>query len=278
MDKLEFTGERLIPGVYGQIAIDHLHRYSIAYPLVANKVVLDIACGEGYGSSLLSKVADQVIGVDISETTVNHAKQRYNSNNLSFRVGSADKIPVEDNFFDIVVSFETIEHLENHDEMISEIKRVLKHNGLLIISSPNKVEYSVARNYSNPFHEKELNKGEFEELISKYFDNVIVKCQSPLIGSFVYDDKVRSEMKVNIVSGDFSAFDFNFYVNPKYFIIFAGNLSISNLNSIFVGNELFNYEFNKIKNYREKFINSFRYKLINFLFIPFDFFKSIIRK
>jgi ubiquinone/menaquinone biosynthesis C-methylase UbiE len=280
MDKLEFTGERLIPGVNGQIAIDHLHRYSIAYPLVSEKVVLDIACGEGYGAKLLSEVANQVVGVDISEETIKYAEKKYSSKNLEFKVGSADEIPFEDNFFDVVVSFETIEHLENHEGMISEIKRVLKDDGLLIISSPNKTEYSEAINYSNPFHEKELDEKEFRDLTKKFFSNVILTYQSPLLGSIIFDDTIKKEKRFNIVSGDFNSFNFDFQIKPKYFVILASNFKLdkSNFNSIYAGNDLFNFEFSRIKNMEIKFKKSYRYRLINFLFKPYDFFKKVIKK
>lgn len=279
MDEFQFTGERLIPGIYGQIAIDHLHRYSIAYPFVVEKIVLDIACGEGYGSKLLSKVAHQVCGVDISEETIKHAEKKYSSHNLNFNVGSAEEIPFHDNFFDVVISFETIEHLENHDGMISEIKRVLKQDGILIISSPNKTEYSEARNYSNPFHEKELDETEFRDLIKRYFKNIIVKYQSPLLGSIIFENGIENEMKVKLVSGDFSSFNFNSQIKPKYFIVLASNIEINDLkfSSLFAGNDLFNLDFNKIKKFKIKFQDSVRYKLVTFLFKPIDFFRKYIK-
>ena len=104
-------------------------------------MVLDIASGEGYGSALLASGATRVTGVDIDPQTVQGATQKYSSNNsnLEFKQGSADNIPLHSGLFDVVVSFETIEHHDNHVEMMREIKRVLKLGGLLIISSPDKL-------------------------------------------------------------------------------------------------------------------------------------------
>ena len=102
---LDFTGERYVPELEGQIALEHLHRYAIARELAIGKVVLDIACGEGYGSNSLADVASQVIGVDLAEETITHARNKYVGSNLVFRQGAASEIPVESNSIDLVVSF-----------------------------------------------------------------------------------------------------------------------------------------------------------------------------
>ena len=91
----------------------------------------DIACGEGYGSSLLSQTASSVAGVDISADAVAHASEAYHRDNLSFLVGSCAAIPLAAASVDIVVSLDTLEHLEQHEEMFREIKRVLSPGGTL---------------------------------------------------------------------------------------------------------------------------------------------------
>lgn len=122
MSQLEFTGERLIPGVFGKVAAEHLHRYAFTFNFVRGKKVLDIASGEGYGSNLIAKYAREVIGIDISKEAVGHAKEKYVKSNLAFDVGSVLDIPCESGIFDVVVSFETIEHISDHKKMISEFK------------------------------------------------------------------------------------------------------------------------------------------------------------
>lgn len=163
------TGERLEFYDFSDVTVEHLHRYAIANDFIKNKVVLDIASGEGYGSFILSKNALEVIGVDIDFEAVNNANNKYSNDNLKYITGSAENIPLKSNSIDVVVSFETIEHHDKHEEMLLEIKRVLKKDGLLIMSSPDKKYYSDIPNYKNKFHIKELYFEEFEKLIKKHF-------------------------------------------------------------------------------------------------------------
>jgi ubiquinone/menaquinone biosynthesis C-methylase UbiE len=168
--QLTFTGERFLPNEEGEMWAEHWHRYHAIQHLVAGKRVLDVACGEGYGSTLLSRVASAVSGVDISNEAITHATAEYlTQKNLKFIEASCTQLPFADHSFDVVVSFETIEHITEHDSFLDEIKRVLTTDGLLIISSPNKAEYSDARNFQNEFHVKELYRDELAVLIAKRF-------------------------------------------------------------------------------------------------------------
>lgn len=188
MKKNKWTGERLETHVFNDNTIEHLHRYAIAMEFAENRVVLDIASGEGYGSNLLAFKAKEVIGVDISIETIKSAKLKYNRDNLNFRVGDTSRIPIDDNSIDLVVSFETIEHHDKHVEMMEEIKRVLKKDGVLIISSPDKRIYSDFNNYRNPFHVKELYFQEFKKLINSYFENTTYYFQRNLSGTIIYPE------------------------------------------------------------------------------------------
>ena len=91
---LTFTGERFLPEVRGAIWYEHWHRYAAVAPLAQGRRVLDAACGEGYGSYLLSKSAASVIGVDVSPDAVAHAGQRYKHPNLAFTTGSVASLPL----------------------------------------------------------------------------------------------------------------------------------------------------------------------------------------
>jgi len=182
---LPFTGERFLPEVAGQIAFEHLHRYFFARSLVRGNRVLDVACGEGYGSDILATGDVGVVGVDISGEAVGHANQRYGRAGLRFVEASAAELPFPDASFDTVVSFETIEHHDLHQEMLGEIKRVLAPGGRLIISSPNRQYYSIEPGYSNPFHVKELFHEEFVALISQYFAHVMPFGQRVVHGSLI---------------------------------------------------------------------------------------------
>jgi ubiquinone/menaquinone biosynthesis C-methylase UbiE len=171
---LSYTGERFVPGIEGIIEAEHMHRYLLACELASGLNVLDVASGEGYGSNLLARTAAAVIGVDISSNAINHAQETYRQPNLNFRVGDCCELPVDTASIDMVVSFETIEHHDKHEAMIFEIARVLKPDGFLLISSPNKLTYSDIPGKHNRFHVKELYLEEFETLLRRYFPNVVL--------------------------------------------------------------------------------------------------------
>jgi len=198
---LDFTGERYVPEESGNIALEHLHRYLSACPLVKNKTVLDIACGEGYGSALLSKQANQVIGIDIDDSTIKHASSKYTLPNLKFAVGDCAAIPLADSSVDVIVSFETIEHHAKHEEMMREFKRVLKSDGFLIISSPDKKNYSDLRGFHNKYHVKELYEENFKKLLSFYFGNYRVFKQRIIFGSAIFTDSQKGVIQNYLMSG-----------------------------------------------------------------------------
>ncbi|WP_299357081.1 glycoside hydrolase family 99-like domain-containing protein [uncultured Shimia sp.] len=187
--KLPYDGERFLPEYPGTIELEHLHRYRLAGSIASGLDVLDIACGEGYGSDIIAANAKSVVGVDISAPAVEHAKFHYRDPRLLFKVGSATDIPIPDASVDMVVSFETIEHLVEHDRMMLEVRRVLRPGGLLMISSPNKLEYSDKPGYANPFHVKELYTNEFVELIGKYFSNTCHYAQRLSAASIIANDQ-----------------------------------------------------------------------------------------
>lgn len=169
---LEFTGERYVPSLRGQISYEHLHRYAIAASLSSGKRVLDAASGEGYGSALLARVASSVVGVDVDERSVEHARRGYYAANLRFVRASVTELPLADASIDVVASFETIEHLSDHARMLDEMRRVMAPGGVLVISSPNKLVYSDLPQNHNPFHERELYFPEFRDLLVSRFPHV----------------------------------------------------------------------------------------------------------
>ena len=147
----DFTGERMTPSVTGQVAFEHYHRYCLARDLVAGRDVLDIASGEGYGAAILADVARSVVGVEIDEATVTHAIAAYNAPNLRYVQGDALAIPLPDASVDVVVSFETLEHLRDQNRFLLETRRVLRPNGLFIVSTPDRLVYSAPGQAPNPY-------------------------------------------------------------------------------------------------------------------------------
>lgn len=166
---LDFTGERFLPEVRGAIYYEHWHRYAVLAEVVAGKRVLDAASGEGYGSHLLARTAAQVTAVDVSPDAVAYATRRYPRPNLKYVVGSVTALPVASGSIDVVVSFETIEHLAAQAEMLAEFRRVLTADGVLIVSSPNRPVYNEAGGEANHFHVRELDRDEFAALLAPQF-------------------------------------------------------------------------------------------------------------
>lgn len=161
----EPTGERMMPEHQsGELVhAEHVARYRMAVQYVSGKRVLDAACGEGYGSQmLLGAGAKTVVGIDVDAATVAEAGQKYGA---EFVVGDAAELPFEEDAFDLIVSFETIEHLEDPARMLDEFSRVLAPGGAVIVSTPNSLEYKV----ENEFHVKEFTPGEFEQLLTPRF-------------------------------------------------------------------------------------------------------------
>lgn len=268
-----WTGERLETFIYSRDTIDHLHRYGLASAFIDNKIVLDIASGEGYGSNLLSEKAKFVYGVDIDSDTIKKAKEKYIKTNLEFLQGSTSEIPLENALVDVVVSFETIEHHDEHQIMMNEIKRVLKPNGILIISSPDKLNYSDKRNFSNQFHIKELYKNEFKELLLNNFKYFQLFTQQYINGnSIILDD--RNQAKTSFYIGDYSQIK-QIDSFPLYLIgIVSDFLFQEQKDSVFDGSGILK---SNINDYVKKVYNSNTYKLGHFILRPFKYIKKVLK-
>ncbi len=180
-----FTGERFTPNVEGEIAWEHLHRYAAALDLCQGLSVVDIACGEGYGSYLLSQRVRSVVGIDIDEAAIRTASSRYQSPNLQFKSGSCTQIPLESRSADVVVSFETIEHVGSPDAFLEEVSRVLKPDGMLVISSPECSRYNAGKLERNEFHVSEMSEDELLATLRRRFRHVRHGYQSVVLGSLV---------------------------------------------------------------------------------------------
>jgi ubiquinone/menaquinone biosynthesis C-methylase UbiE len=221
-DKLEFTGERFIPGTAGEIWHEHWHRYHFAAPLVADLEVLDVACGEGYGSALLATRARSVIGADIAPSAVDHARARYAGvANLGFRQADCAALPFADATFDAVVSFETIEHILAQELFLDEIRRVLRPDGLLILSCPNKTEYSDRRGVTNEFHVRELYRDELAALIAPRFAHALWYGQRPSFYSVVWSEEGAARGEIFEVSEATAVAPSPGHARPLYFVVIA---------------------------------------------------------
>jgi SAM-dependent methyltransferase len=222
VSELEFTGERFIPGTQGEIWVEHWHRYHFASRWAAGRRVLDLACGEGYGSALLACMAAQVTGVDVSPQAVRHASETYVAlPNLRFVEGSCSRIPLPDESIDLAVSFETLEHIEEQREFLTELARVLAPGGLLLLSCPNKAEYSDRRGFANEFHVKELYRDELATLVGAHFPAIEWYGQKPTFFSVIAPDAGAHAAQLVEVDPSAPARAEPAFSAPLYFLLLA---------------------------------------------------------
>jgi glycosyltransferase involved in cell wall biosynthesis/2-polyprenyl-3-methyl-5-hydroxy-6-metoxy-1,4-benzoquinol methylase len=184
---LVFDGERFIPGAGVGIAYEHWSRYAFAQQFVEGRDVLDVACGEGYGSAFLAGRARSVTGFDASSDAVAHARGAYPAAGLSFQQETVRSFfaGAREASFDVVVAFEMIEHLPVEEQalLLDGIRRVLRPDGLALVSTPDKLLYTDRPLAKNPFHVRELYRDEFEAELRARFAEVLIVEQSLFTGA-----------------------------------------------------------------------------------------------
>jgi SAM-dependent methyltransferase len=163
--------ERIVPDQTepGIVAL-HLKRYEFARPFCVGKDVLDAGCGVGYGTAFLGDVARRAVGVDLSAEAVAYARSRYARPNVEFAVDDLLALGRDDDEFDVVCAFETIEHLGEPDRFVAEARRVLRPGGTLVASTPR--AEVTDESPANPFHEREFSAADFEALLRTLFESV----------------------------------------------------------------------------------------------------------
>ncbi|MDT7545825.1 MAG: hypothetical protein QOE99_1935, partial [Actinomycetota bacterium] len=178
--------ERFVPATMaGELSeAEHLVRYRWAAGLVEGRRVLDVACGTAYGSALLREAgAASVLGVDIAEAVVESARPNMPAG-VELRSGDIEDLDLEDDGYDVVVCFETIEHVRDRDAALAELERVLAPGGVLAISSPNREAYVAG----NPHHVFEYTPDELRAALAQRFAHVRLYRQQGLIGCAVLGD------------------------------------------------------------------------------------------
>ncbi len=226
-NKLEFTGERFTPECVREIWYEHYHRYAFAKKIIVDKNVLDIACGEGYGSYILSQKAKSVIGMDIDAKSVEHAEKKYKNANLAYRCGSCLNIDMPDNSVDVVISFETLEHLAEQQQMLSEFNRVLADEGVIVISTPDKKHYSDATGFTNEYHVKELYKDEFKALLDVHWQNQMWYSQALSFNSLMQKmDSTHQGYSSDILANDKYLEDENL-IKSMYYVVVASKQKVA---------------------------------------------------
>ncbi|MDE2481727.1 MAG: class I SAM-dependent methyltransferase [bacterium] len=241
--EVEFTGERFVPSLRGQIYYEHLHRYAVAGRHAAGKRILDVGSGEGYGAALLAQSARFVTGIDSNGEIVAGARIRYARENLDFVAADATNLPFDDATFDMVTCFETLEHLANQTELVAELHRVLSPGGMLLISSPNKAVYTDRHGNQNPFHVKELYLDELHALLDRHFPRVEIFGQRMLVTSALHALDAPAGAQAFWLNGDPHGVSEGLppLEEPVYFLAVAGSGELPDLSSGFVDvdNDLF---------------------------------------
>ena len=203
---IDWTGERCVPWAPDvQVVYEHFHRYLWAGRLVGGRRVLDLGSGEGFGAAILAESAAHVVGVEIDERTLEHSRLNYAGAGLEFTLGSAvDLSAFQDGSFGAVVAFEIIEHVSDQETVLAEIARVLDDDGILVISTPDRILYGEASDRSNPFHLRELVLEEFLALIGSRFPHVASWGQRTITGSHMNAvGGIDEESRIDLAGADF---------------------------------------------------------------------------
>ncbi|MDO8489357.1 MAG: class I SAM-dependent methyltransferase [Candidatus Omnitrophota bacterium] len=168
------TGERILLDKESSLMIArHFCAYKFAKKYVVAKEVLDIGCGEGYGSYYLSGFASKVTGVDYDKDVVAYAKGKYPKNNLDFLVMDVNNLGSLKREFDIICSFQNIEHIRDDLALLLSINKILKKGGSFICSTCNRLDASPGKDTpSNKFHVREYLIDEFRSLLNSAFAEV----------------------------------------------------------------------------------------------------------
>ena len=167
-ERIHYTGERMIPGeASAESECEHLARYAFALPFVEGLRALDAGSGDGYGSAVLSETALEVVGIDISKSAIEIASRKYKKPNLRYKVMDIRAIAFDSASFDAAVAFEVFEHIKAPQNMVEGVRRVLKPDGVFIVSTPNGAFIKSGK--PNPYHVREYTIDEFNKILAGFF-------------------------------------------------------------------------------------------------------------
>ncbi len=209
--KVSHDGERLVIKNWASaiksdsfVTLAHVHRYLWVQNYITNGTCLDAGCGSGYGTNFLAEKssADKIIGIDRDEEAIKFCREKYKNPRLEFMTMDVTKTEFADNYFDFIISFDVLEHLDedNQKRFIAEIARTLKAEGTAFVGCPNGEK--IPNWKPNKFHLNELTLGKFDELLRKYFETVKI-CGQDLIFKGVRQQQNQDNNILNLNISNF---------------------------------------------------------------------------
>ena len=228
MSEINFTGECFVPGQTNKMCeAEHYERYLFATNYIVGKEVIDIACGAGYGSHILKKAgAKSVIGLDISLENISHARHKYNEPDLGYRCHDAEQ-QLQETDIDVIISFETIEHVNRFELVLRNFYSALKSSGLLLISSPNR---KLTDPYLGPndkpsfqYHVREFTIDEFKDHLVKagFFNILIFGQKQQFYFNMPFLEKHYKRLFKPWKKADPRVSELNASLQPEYFVMIA---------------------------------------------------------
>ncbi|MCG8531553.1 MAG: class I SAM-dependent methyltransferase [Desulfovibrionales bacterium] len=158
------------------LSLIHQKAYSRAAEMADNLKVLDLGCNNGYGTMMMAKRCTQVVGVDVAAQAVEAATASHGGPNIEYRVIDGKTLPFGDNAFDLITSFQVIEHVELVEPYLREIRRVLRDTGHVVFTTPNRcIRLEPGMKPWNPFHVREYDAAGLEETLRAAFPSVSVE-------------------------------------------------------------------------------------------------------
>ena len=174
MREIDNTGERILLDKETPLMIArHFCAYEFAKDFVTGNKVLDIGCGEGYGSAFLASLAKDVLGIDYDGKVIDYARSKYHKENLMFAVMDVENLGALAQKFNTICSFQNIEHIRDTYKLLGNISNLLQDNGVFICSTCNIKDASPgSKKPFNKFHVKEYEADGFKEMLSEHFNSV----------------------------------------------------------------------------------------------------------
>lgn len=202
---MDFTGEFLIPGkTEKRIEEDHFARYRFAKSYVINKRIIDIACGVGYGSEILDNSFSEYTGVDINKENIAYANKHYKNDHVNYFIDDIKGYSADP--YEVILCFETIEHIKEYRQVLKNLYQLLIDGGLLLISSPNR---KITSKYAKTIQDKPENEYHTQEFL---IEELIAELR---IAGFKYDIEIFGQRQSYKFKNKWIQKAYNYFFKPK---------------------------------------------------------------